>query len=393
MLTLFSWGYWGWGSSTPELIRAVDATERRRGFKPPVFFDIRANRGARAPGFRDDAFQQMLPKGRYEWFPRLGNARIGTNESGIKLIDPFSAKILLENALRYAGDNRRVIFFCACEFPRRCHRHVVARLILEEANRIGRRVQVVEWPGEAATRKIVKIDDAVLDAVSRGLKNIPFDEITLPKNERCLPWGSIVELASQERRLSIITGPAKFRSRWVLPVHGKCEPDTEKGRAHLRSETFRRKNGLQAFENYLPARTLPNAAPKVLTIRQPWAHAIVHLGKDVENRSWRAHYLGPLLIHASAQQEDDPGDLLAQHMSRPPGQKILAQLRTSSIVGIANLSDYVRDSGSKWASKGQWHWLLRGVRPIKPIPCTGRLGLWTPSAALMRRLPKWVKKY
>src|ERR1017187_2039954 len=64
MLTLFTWGYWGWGNATHELIRAVDATERERGFKPPVFFDIRASRSVRARGFRDDAFEQLLPKGR-----------------------------------------------------------------------------------------------------------------------------------------------------------------------------------------------------------------------------------------------------------------------------------------------------------------------------------------
>jgi hypothetical protein len=42
---------------------------------------------------------------------------------------------------------------------------------------------------------------------------------------------------------------------------------------------------------------------KVLTIRQPWAHAILHLGKDVENRSWRTRYRGLLLIHAAARPE------------------------------------------------------------------------------------------
>jgi hypothetical protein len=43
MLTLFTWGYWGWGNATHELIRAVDATERQRGFKPPIFFDFLRN--------------------------------------------------------------------------------------------------------------------------------------------------------------------------------------------------------------------------------------------------------------------------------------------------------------------------------------------------------------
>lgn len=63
MLTLFSWGYWGWGRATQELIRTVDTTERQRGFRPPVFIDIRLKRNCRAPGFRGDEFEKLLPQG------------------------------------------------------------------------------------------------------------------------------------------------------------------------------------------------------------------------------------------------------------------------------------------------------------------------------------------
>lgn len=38
---------------------------------------------------------------------------------------------------------------------------------------------------------------------------------------------------------------------------------------------------------------------KALSVCQPWAHAILALGKNVENRSWPTSYRGPLLIHAS----------------------------------------------------------------------------------------------
>jgi hypothetical protein len=37
---------------------------------------------------------------------------------------------------------------------------------------------------------------------------------------------------------------------------------------------------------------------KALSIRQPWAWLIVTGYKDIENRSWRTNYRGPLLIHA-----------------------------------------------------------------------------------------------
>jgi hypothetical protein len=401
MLTLFTWGYWGWGNATRELIRAVDATERDRGFKPPVFFDIRTSRSVRAKGFRDDAFERLLPKGRYRWFPRLGNARIKTHEHGIKIADPFAAKILLEEAVGYARDNRRILFFCACERPRFCHRHIVARLVLEEANRIGRRVRIVEWPGGAVSRKTVKVTDSIFDGVVHGVRTyVPVDDRSLPLDQVFLPWGSILDVESHGKIFPVLTGPAKFRGRWELPVHGRWElPDSHPyeyrvGTSRLRadSEDFRKRWGFGPLENDHPGPRV-HAPPKALTIRQPWAHAVVHLGKDVENRSWRANYRGPVLIHASAHPVSNPHVLLAEHMAHPPSQAVLDRLPTGCVVGVADLLDYVRDSESKWAIKGQWHWLLRNVRPIRPVPCTGRLGLWTPSAALMLKMPAWVRAY
>ena len=37
---------------------------------------------------------------------------------------------------------------------------------------------------------------------------------------------------------------------------------------------------------------------KALTIRQPWADAIVHGTKRTENRTWKTTHRGPVLIHA-----------------------------------------------------------------------------------------------
>ncbi len=38
---------------------------------------------------------------------------------------------------------------------------------------------------------------------------------------------------------------------------------------------------------------------KTLSLRQPWAWAILHAGKRIENRGWNTHYRGDFLIHAS----------------------------------------------------------------------------------------------
>ncbi|MDX6480321.1 MAG: hypothetical protein QOG85_831 [Gaiellaceae bacterium] len=39
---------------------------------------------------------------------------------------------------------------------------------------------------------------------------------------------------------------------------------------------------------------------KALSLRQPWAWAVIHGGKRVENRVWNTKFRGSFLIHASA---------------------------------------------------------------------------------------------
>ena len=58
--TLFSWGYYGWGNHTPNLVEAVDAVETSRGFEPPIFVDVRIRRSVRAAGFKGPAFERLL---------------------------------------------------------------------------------------------------------------------------------------------------------------------------------------------------------------------------------------------------------------------------------------------------------------------------------------------
>jgi len=46
-----------------------------------------------------------------------------------------------------------------------------------------------------------------------------------------------------------------------------------------------------------------------LSVRPPWAQAIVAGVKDVENRSWKTRYRGPVLIHASQRFDPSARDL------------------------------------------------------------------------------------
>lgn len=102
---------------------------------------------------------------------------------------------------------------------------------------------------------------------------------------------------------------------------------------------------------------------KALTIRQPWASEVIAGTKDIEYRSRRTHYRGPILIHAAKVRCPDAPEL-------PLGV----------ILGRAELVDCV-------GSEGEWEWLLRNVHRFStPIPCAGQLGLWRVPADVLAKV-------
>jgi hypothetical protein len=124
-----------------------------------------------------------------------------------------------------------------------------------------------------------------------------------------------------------------------------------------------------------------NEEMTALSIQQPWAWAILHAGKDIENRTWNPQYRGELAIHASATVQSDivlPG---ARSLSA-------AELQRSAIIGVVDLIDVVRRSSSRWF-EGPYGLVLANPRPLrKPIACKGALMLWSVSpqvAAAARR--------
>ena len=125
---------------------------------------------------------------------------------------------------------------------------------------------------------------------------------------------------------------------------------------------------------------------RAISIRQPWAYAILHLGKDIENRPMRTHYRGRILIQASLKVEEDE----ARELKLDPDE-----LSTGAIVGSVEIVDCIRGSKSKWANRGQWHWVLKNPRVLaKPIPFKGALGFIRVPDRILRgsrfRTPRWV---
>ena len=98
-----------------------------------------------------------------------------------------------------------------------------------------------------------------------------------------------------------------------------------------------------------------------LSIRQPWAHRILHEGKDVENRDWRHRFRGFFLIHAGVSTEELPVSQL--HLPR------------GGIVGLAQIVDCVDRSESEWFV-GRYGFVLHNALALDLTPCRGRLGFF-----------------
>jgi len=127
-----------------------------------------------------------------------------------------------------------------------------------------------------------------------------------------------------------------------------------------------------------------------LSIRQPWAWAILHAGKSVENRDWPTRFRGPVCIHAAKgmTMAEYNGFIRTVHQVSlthpfPPGETVppMQQFPRGAIVGTAEVIDCVSESDSPWFF-GPWGFVLGDVRLIEPIPCRGALGFfrWEPLA-------------
>ena len=117
---------------------------------------------------------------------------------------------------------------------------------------------------------------------------------------------------------------------------------------------------------------------KCLSIRAAWAHAIIHLGKDVENRTWATKFRGRFLVHASATKDGESyAAMIRQAMAS--GVVMLApkfrDLRHGGIIGTVELTDCGLFVSSPWWI-GPNGFKLADPRPLPFIPYKARLGFF-----------------
>lgn len=119
---------------------------------------------------------------------------------------------------------------------------------------------------------------------------------------------------------------------------------------------------------------------RALSIRQPWAHAILALGKDIENRGWATSYRGPLLIHAGKKMAGDDIEALRRKLSKRAASRLPDTLPRGGFVGLVDLIDCVEDHKSPWFN-GPYGFVLANPRPLPFLNWKGNLGLMTIAVA------------
>lgn len=125
---------------------------------------------------------------------------------------------------------------------------------------------------------------------------------------------------------------------------------------------------------------------KALTVRQPWAWAIFHAGKDIENRDWALprYMRGQVVaIHSAkgmTRAEYEEGREFIENVGRafgkykhvPPSERLLR----GHILGTVRIIGCVTESASAWFM-GEYGFVLSDAKLLAiPLPVKGALGFW-----------------
>ena len=137
---------------------------------------------------------------------------------------------------------------------------------------------------------------------------------------------------------------------------------------------------------------------KALSLRQPWAHAVIYYGKTLENRVWNTTFRGEFLIHAAKgmkrDEYDDARDFIQDTLKLSASEIAAFDVdfgergKRGGVVGIAHLVDVIRPcvdhepslfaSGCShpWHMPEQFAFVLEGVRALPFVPWKGELGFF-----------------
>ena len=131
---------------------------------------------------------------------------------------------------------------------------------------------------------------------------------------------------------------------------------------------------------------------KALSIRAPWWWAILHLGKDIENRDWYTNFRGTVYLHAGKFWEeeeinediDDIASIVGNQIPEMFCPKDVIISGCGSIVGKVDIVGCVQQSESRWFFGKYGFQLANPVAFPQPVPFKGALGFFDVPDALLR---------
>jgi len=130
---------------------------------------------------------------------------------------------------------------------------------------------------------------------------------------------------------------------------------------------------------------------KALTVRQPWAWAIINAKKDIENRNWNTHLRGMVAIHAAlgmTRNEYEQGCESIKRINRKVKIPAYEDLERGAIVGTVEIVDCVQGSHSPWFG-GEYGFVLSHPKKLREsIPCRGALKFWDVPIKIESRIKK-----
>lgn len=112
-----------------------------------------------------------------------------------------------------------------------------------------------------------------------------------------------------------------------------------------------------------------------LSIRPAWAWAIIHGGKDVENRATRTRFRGRFLVHASLTRRPTDYEKATVALRAAGEDAILPpedEFAVGGFIGSVELVDVAERHASLWYAPGYFAWVLRNPRPMEFFPYRGR---------------------
>jgi len=128
---------------------------------------------------------------------------------------------------------------------------------------------------------------------------------------------------------------------------------------------------------------------KAITVKQPWAWAIAHGDKDIENRgnNLRCVPLGRIIaIHAGKGKDAEGFVSLCKTMAETGNlESVPAVEFTTGVIGLARFGGNVVEHDSPYFT-GPIGWVLDERNPLtKPLPINGKQGPWELDNALLLR--------